>query len=102
MNGGDKKYAEIFSRKTQKKIPLGRFRRKLEDNIKIISKKDGADWIQLAQDMAQATVSFSSTVIREIRYSCVLFSGKHMYEGIQKFPDWPSGARTANGTAVCH
>jgi len=24
------------------------------------------------------------------------------YEGIQKFPDWPPGARTANGTAVCH
>jgi len=21
---------------------------------------------------------------------------------IQKFPDWPPGARTANGTAVCH
>jgi hypothetical protein len=21
---------------------------------------------------------------------------------IQKFPDWPSGARTANGTALCH
>jgi len=20
----------------------------------------------------------------------------------QKFPDWPPGARTANGTAVCH
>jgi len=21
---------------------------------------------------------------------------------IQKFPDWPSGARTANGIALCH
>jgi hypothetical protein len=21
---------------------------------------------------------------------------------IQKFPDWPPGARTANGTAFCH
>jgi len=21
---------------------------------------------------------------------------------IQKFPDWPPGAKTANGTAVCH
>jgi hypothetical protein len=21
---------------------------------------------------------------------------------IQKFPDWPPGARTANGTALCH
>jgi hypothetical protein len=21
---------------------------------------------------------------------------------IQKFPDWPHGARTANGVAVCH
>jgi hypothetical protein len=23
-------------------------------------------------------------------------------ECIQKFPDWPSGARTANGTGLCH
>jgi hypothetical protein len=23
-------------------------------------------------------------------------------ECIQKFPDWPPGARTANGTALCH
>jgi hypothetical protein len=22
--------------------------------------------------------------------------------GNQKFPDWPPGARTANGTALCH
>jgi hypothetical protein len=22
--------------------------------------------------------------------------------GIQMFPDWPPGARTANGTALCH
>jgi hypothetical protein len=21
---------------------------------------------------------------------------------IQRFPDWPPGARTANGTALCH
>jgi len=21
---------------------------------------------------------------------------------LQKFPDWPTGARTANGTALCH
>jgi hypothetical protein len=25
-----------------------------------------------------------------------------IYECIQKFPDWPPGARTANGTALCH
>jgi len=25
-----------------------------------------------------------------------------MYEGIQKFPDMPPGARPANGTALCH
>jgi len=25
------------------------------------------------------------------------------YRGcIQKFPDWPRGARTVNGTALCH
>jgi hypothetical protein len=26
----------------------------------------------------------------------------HMRKYIQKFPDWPPGARTANGTALCH
>jgi hypothetical protein len=31
-------------------------------------------------------------------------SESEIYVGgcIQKFPDWPSGARTANGTALCH
>jgi hypothetical protein len=24
------------------------------------------------------------------------------FASIQKFPDWPPGARTANGTALCH
>jgi hypothetical protein len=27
---------------------------------------------------------------------------EHIRGCIQKFPDWPSGARTANGTALCH
>jgi hypothetical protein len=26
----------------------------------------------------------------------------YMWGFIQKFPDWPPGARTANGTALCH
>jgi hypothetical protein len=26
----------------------------------------------------------------------------HLRGCIQKFPDWPLGARTANGTALCH
>jgi hypothetical protein len=26
----------------------------------------------------------------------------HIWGCIQKFPDWPPGARTANGTALCH
>jgi hypothetical protein len=30
-------------------------------------------------------------------------SSKNMIRGcIKKFPDWPPGARTANGTALCH
>jgi len=31
-------------------------------------------------------------------------SGLSVYLGwcIQKFTDWPPGARTANGTALCH
>jgi len=26
----------------------------------------------------------------------------HTQGCIQKFPDWPPGARTVNGTALCH
>jgi hypothetical protein len=26
----------------------------------------------------------------------------HVGGCVQKFPDWPPGARTANGTALCH
>jgi len=33
----------------------------------------------------------------------VIFVIFAFYEGcIQKFPDWPPEARTANGTALCH
>jgi hypothetical protein len=27
---------------------------------------------------------------------------RHIRGCIQKFPDWPPGAKTANGTALCH
>jgi hypothetical protein len=32
-----------------------------------------------------------------VRHLCVYIRGC-----FQKFPDWPPGARTANGTALCH
>jgi hypothetical protein len=33
----------------------------------------------------------------------IQFNEKHRKRGcIQKFPDWPPGARTANGIALCH
>jgi hypothetical protein len=28
--------------------------------------------------------------------------GRIVRDCIQKFPNWPPGARTANGTAICH
>jgi hypothetical protein len=33
---------------------------------------------------------------------CIYMSVVTVRECNQKFPDWPSGARTANGTALCH
>jgi hypothetical protein len=34
---------------------------------------------------------------------CTAINLRRMTRGcIQKFPDWPLGARTANGTALCH
>jgi hypothetical protein len=34
---------------------------------------------------------------------CLMYVLKLRVQGcIQKFPDWPPGARTANGTALCH
>jgi hypothetical protein len=32
----------------------------------------------------------------------LVYVGDNIRECIQKFPDWPLGARTANGTALCH
>jgi hypothetical protein len=33
---------------------------------------------------------------------CDIHNKNELQECIQKFPDWPPGARTANGTALCH
>jgi len=32
-----------------------------------------------------------------------MLCSEYLYRGsIEKFPDWPPGARTANGTPFCH
>jgi hypothetical protein len=43
-----------------------------------------------------------SSIIAEMRV-CIYTRARARAQGyIQKFPNWPSGARTANGTAPCH
>jgi hypothetical protein len=41
-------------------------------------------------------------VQHEKRYSASCFRLATLRECIQKFPDWPPGASTANGTVFCH
>jgi hypothetical protein len=36
------------------------------------------------------------------RFILTTFCEEHIGGCIQKFPDWPPGARTANGTTLCH
>jgi len=38
----------------------------------------------------------------DTRHYPTSFSDGHVWMCTQKFPDWPRGVRTANGTAVCH
>jgi hypothetical protein len=38
----------------------------------------------------------------ELRIHKIEFEVLHIRGCIQKFPDWPPGASTANGTALCH
>jgi hypothetical protein len=42
--------------------------------------------------------------LKEIIYvpTVVIKYFHNVQEHIQKFPDWPPGTRTANGTALCH
>jgi hypothetical protein len=55
-NGEKRNSCRIMVRKPERKRPLGRFRRRSEDNIKMNLREiewAGMDWIDLAQDMDQ-------------------------------------------------
>jgi hypothetical protein len=62
-------------------------------------------WVDLCQDTVQwrtlLNLRILSTTVAITKGLCrkVLFT---IGGCIQKFPDWPPGARTANGTALCH
>jgi hypothetical protein len=45
-----------------------------------------------------------SQLISRLRYLLLIWNPKfnHIRGCIQKFPDWQPGARTADGTALCH
>jgi hypothetical protein len=45
---------------------------------------------------------YSSIIQDKRRWMISLFDQRHVRRCIQKFPDWPPEARTANGTALCH
>jgi hypothetical protein len=52
-HGGWEKYLGVLVRRPEGKRPLGRLRRRWEDNIKLDLREiriDGANWIQLPQD----------------------------------------------------
>jgi hypothetical protein len=61
-----------------------------------------------AQFVERLTKLFWTTYIRKRRSYLqdlphILHDANWVIRGcIQKFPDWPPGVRTANGTALCH
>jgi hypothetical protein len=63
MQGGDEKYILNFSRKSERKWPLGRHRRRCVDGIRRDLKGivyEVADWTYLAQDKVQWYVCLGS------------------------------------------
>jgi hypothetical protein len=66
--------------------PSGRSRRSFSTKILYA--------ILVSPILAVHTSFFNFSIINHIRWAVRLC--------IQKFPDWPPGARTANGTALCH
>jgi hypothetical protein len=49
-------------------------------------------------------IMFECHANNDCLFNCVYMDQIYAYVRgyIQKFPDWPPGARTANGTALCH
>jgi hypothetical protein len=41
-------------------------------------------------------------IMENVFIMSAIVSSNNIQVRIQKFPDWPPGARTANGTALCH
>jgi hypothetical protein len=48
--GGEKRIAQGFGGKPEGTSPLGRLRRRWEDNMMDLQEGGGMDWIELAQD----------------------------------------------------
>jgi hypothetical protein len=48
------------------------------------------------------TPSWRSAQLKNAQGQLYLYCTHTIRGCIQKFPDWPPGARTANGTALCH
>jgi hypothetical protein len=56
MHGEERGVYKVLMGRPEGKRPVGRPRRRWEDNIKVDLKEigiDGANWLQLAQDMVQ-------------------------------------------------
>jgi hypothetical protein len=47
-------------------------------------------------------MDWARSTIGEVRNAYTIIVVKHLRVCTQKFSDWSPGARTANGTALCH
>jgi hypothetical protein len=64
-HGGGEKFYRASVGRPEGKIPLGRLRRRWEDNIKMKLREmgiDGANWIWLAQDRVQWRASVNTVM----------------------------------------
>jgi hypothetical protein len=81
------------------KVATGQTGRRKESNVKLDAMKVG---LKVHTELNCLRIAFCT----DLQLVCWLVSciGSFvLIRGcIQKFPDWPPGAGTANGTAVCH
>jgi hypothetical protein len=67
--------------------------------------RDGSVGMQLCNGTLLCPVmsGWVAALVQLVQFLAVnLYRGPELRGCFQKFPDWPPGARTANGTALCH
>jgi hypothetical protein len=63
---------------------------------------EGQDHVETVEQSGRSVTRLNVLRLLNNGNVTLTISKFYIWECIQKFPDWPPGARTANGTALCH